>query len=247
MKKYIIDINCDTGEGQENEAQLFPHISSCNIACGGHAGDEGSIEKCIALAQQYGVRIGAHPSYPDRKNFGRISLSIPPDELIQSIRNQLDVFMLALNRKQASLHHIKPHGALYNDMVKDRALAEFFIKGIKPYINGVKLYAPYDSALANIAAQQQIEVSFEAFVDRNYNSDLSLVSRAKPDALIHQPESVIEHLARMVQRGEVRTVDGETIPIKAHTFCIHGDTTSALQILTYLVQELPGRGIIIDR
>ncbi|MEN8788661.1 MAG: 5-oxoprolinase subunit PxpA [Flavobacteriaceae bacterium] len=247
MKKFLIDINCDTGEGQGNEAQLLPLISSCSIACGGHAGDEKSMESCIDLAQQHSVSIGAHPSYPDRKNFGRRSLDITEENLIQSIRDQLGDFMMIMKRKKARLHHIKPHGALYNDMARDRHLAGIFIKAIKPFINGVKLYAPYNSALAITADQHRIEVSYEAFADRNYNSDLSLVSRSEPNAIIHQPELVMEHLVRMVHRAEVRTIDGEIVPIQANTYCIHGDTSSALQILTYLAKELPSRRISIDK
>jgi UPF0271 protein len=247
VRNYSIDINCDTGEGQGNEAQLLPHISSCSIACGGHAGDEKSMERCIGLAQQHNVRIGAHPSYPDRKNFGRLSLSISSEDLTRSIRQQLAGFIKIMQRKRARLHHIKPHGALYNDLVKDRLLAEIFIKAIKPFVNGVKLYAPCNSALANAAEQEQIAVAYEAFADRNYNKDLSLVSRSQPDAIIYEPESVLEHLVRMVHRAEVKTLDGEIVPIQANTYCIHGDTTSALQILTYLVKELPTRRISIDK
>lgn len=247
VKQINIDINCDIGEGQGNEAQLLPLISSCSIACGGHAGDVDSMTNCITLAQQMGVKIGAHPSYPDRKNFGRSSINISAERLVHSIRDQLSDFIIILNQQQAALHHIKPHGALYNDMLKSRVLAETFITAVEPFMVGVKLYAPYDSALALVADQHKMEVSYEAFADRNYNNDLSLVSRSKPDAIITRPQAVLEHMVRMVRRGEVKTLQGDIMPIKASTYCIHGDTASALQILTYLVEELPGQRISIEK
>ncbi|MGB5693811.1 MAG: 5-oxoprolinase subunit PxpA [Flavobacteriaceae bacterium] len=247
MKKFSIDINCDVGEGMGNESQLLPLISSCSIACGGHAGDEESMSMSISLAQKHGVRIGAHPSYPDRKNFGRISIKLSPGDLLQSIRGQLSDFRMILDQKQAELHHIKAHGALYNDMIKDSKLAENFIQAIKPFINGVKLYAPGNSALAMAATRHDIAVSYEAFADRNYNKDLSLVSRSEAGALITSPESVLEHVVRMVHRGEVKTLQGQMVNIKANTYCIHGDTSSALQILMYLAEELPRQRISIER
>ncbi len=247
MKQISIDINSDIGEGQGNEAELLPLISSCSIACGGHAGDTESMESCIALARQMGVKIGAHPSYPDRKNFGRNSMNISAEKLVHSIRDQLSDFITILNHQQADLHHIKPHGALYNDMLQNRVLAETFISAVEPFMDGVKLYAPYNSALAIVADQHKMKVSYEAFADRNYNKDLSLVSRSKPDALITSPQAVLEHLIRMVRLDEVRTLQGDIVPIKASTYCIHGDTASALQILTYLVEELPGQRISIEK
>ena len=169
------------------------------------------------------------------------------EELTQSIRDQLYDFIRILNRNQAVLHHIKAHGALYNDMAQSRVRAETFINAVKPIMDGVKLYAPYKSALATVADKHKIEVCYEAFADRNYNKDLSLVSRSKPDALITSPTAVLEHLVRMVRHGAVRTLQGDSVPIEASTYCIHGDTASALQILTDLVEELPGHRISIEK
>jgi len=247
VKEYTIDINCDLGEGLGNEAELLPLISSCSIACGGHAGDKSSMEKAILLAKKHGVKIGAHPSYPDKENFGRISLDLPADELKQSIRAQLKGFNDLLKRHGALLHHIKPHGALYNDMAEDRAIAKIFIDAVRPFMNNASLYAPCESALATTATESGIEVSFEAFADRNYTGELSLVPRSNPSALITRPQVVLEHVVRMVRSQEVKTLGGEIVPIKASTFCVHGDTPTALQILTYLSEELPGQRIIIEK
>ena len=247
MKEFSIDINCDLGEGLDNESQLLPLISSCSIACGGHAGDEVSMSLCIALAKKHRVRIGAHPSYPDKENFGRRSLELAPNDLLESIGGQLSNFNAILEQHHAELHHIKAHGALYNDMVKDSILAENFIRAIKPFIKGAKLYTPYNSALAISAQHHNIGVIYEAFADRNYNEDLSLVSRSNSRALITDPELVLEHLVRMVLQKKVKTLQGELVPLKASTFCIHGDTSSALQILMYLAEELPRQQISIER
>lgn len=247
MKDLIIDINCDVGEGVGNEPDLFPIISSCNIACGGHAGDEESITSIIRLAKKYSVKIGAHPSYPDKENFGRKSMDLPPKMFLESIRGQMILFSELLQKEGASLHHIKPHGALYNDLSVDRSLAQDFIYAIEPFVQNVKLYAPYNSALADVALLNNIEVIFEAFADRNYNEDLSLVSRSEPRAIISSPQEALQHIIQIARKGEVQTVNGKNVPIIAKTFCVHSDTPSALQILMYLAAELPGRHIIIAK
>ncbi len=242
-----IDINCDVGEGIGNEKELFSVISSCNIACGGHAGDRKSMSHVVHLAKEYGIKIGAHPSYPDRENFGRKSLDISHKALIDSIINQLTGFLKILKIERAQCHHIKAHGALYNDLARNSDLAKIFIKAINPFIDGLKLYVPYGSALAGEALNKNIAIVYEAFADRNYNDDLSLVSRALPEALILEPKKVLNHVVRMVKEGKVKTIQNNLVQIKAETFCIHGDTPTALQILTYLANELPKQHIVIAK
>jgi UPF0271 protein len=239
MGNRIIDINCDVGEGIGNEADLFPMISSCNIACGGHAGSKESIRQSIALALKYNVRVGAHPSYPDRENFGRVSMNISDGDLINSISNQLKLFMTECNELGATLHHIKPHGALYNDIAKSEQLANVFLSAILPYKDTVILYVPNSSIIEVLAKAFNFKIMKEAFADRNYNTDLSLVSRKQDNALLSNGKDVLEHLVLMSNENQVRTVNGEKIPIKADTFCIHGDTPSAFQILTYITEHLP--------
>lgn len=240
-----IDLNCDVGEGLENESLLFPHISSCSIACGGHAGDDKTMNRVVILAMEMGIRIGAHPSYPDRENFGRKSLSIPERELMASINAQMERFAGILLKHKGKLHHIKAHGALYNDLAKDKALCETFLEAIKLYRNGVKLYVPFGSVLAEEAGKQGWLLAYEAFGDRNYNEDLSLVSRTNPDALIKEPEKVLEHIRHIIEEGKVKTLSGERIPIKADTICLHGDTPNVSKILMYLSRELPKRNISV--
>jgi len=240
-----IDLNCDVGEGLNNENELFPLISSCSIACGGHAGDQKTMNKVIGLALQNEVKIGAHPSYPDRKNFGRISLNLPKSDFIKSIRSQLTVFSKILREHGGSLNHIKPHGALYNDLAKDKTLSVHFLEAIAPYKDGVKLYVPYGSVIAEEAQKLDWELYYEAFGDRNYEDDLSLVSRKQANALIQEPLRVMEHIMTIINESKVKTISGQLIPIVAETFCLHGDTPNVLQILMYLSREFPKKNILI--
>lgn len=237
-KPTYIDINCDVGEGIGNEKDLMPLISSCNIACGGHAGDMESMRTAALLAYQYEVRVGAHPSYPDKENFGRVSMDIPSDELIGSIQEQLETFTSILKKENIPLHHIKPHGALYNDIAKDDALAKTFLTSIEKYKDWVFIYVPYGSAIEKESINQGFKIKYEAFGDRNYNSDLSLVSRNVANALLEDPKMVLQHILHIAKKNQVRTVKDELVKIKADTYCIHGDTPSALQILMYLSKEL---------
>jgi UPF0271 protein len=242
-----IDINCDVGEGVGNEAALFPHISSCNIACGGHAGDTQSMRKIAILAHENNVKIGAHPSYPDKENFGRKVMQLSDQELQQSIRNQIDDFVKILINENLTLNHIKPHGALYNQIAKNKKLATVFLESIEDFRAHTTLYVPYASQVSEIADQRGFRIKYEAFGDRNYNDDLSLVSRRLPNAMLENPKDVFEHLFNIIEVGSVKSVTGEQIPIKADTFCIHGDTPSALEILMYLSNEFQKKGIHLNK
>ncbi|MDT0607737.1 5-oxoprolinase subunit PxpA [Croceitalea rosinachiae] len=247
MDTILIDINCDVGEGIGNEAELLPLISSCNIACGGHAGDEITMQEVMQLAKQNDVKVGAHPSYPDKENFGRKTLNIANEELKKSIKNQLDVFIKILEEAQLPLHHIKPHGALYNDVARNLSLAKVFLEVIKAYKEHCFLYAPFGSIISKEAIEQGFQIKYEAFADRNYNADLSLVARSQSNAIIEAPELVLEHLLNIAKNGKVISSTEESIVIKADTFCVHGDTSSALEILTYLSEELPKNQIEIRK
>ncbi len=247
MHRRKIDINCDVGEGMGNEAELFPYISSCNIACGGHAGDEGEIRRVLSLAKAHGLKLGAHPSYPDKDNFGRTSMTMSESELIDTIREQLSLICRVAEEENCTLYHVKPHGALYNDIAADKDLAGIFLKALEPFDPELVIYTPYGSALTEKAIAAGRRIVFEAFADRAYNSDMSLVSRQQPGALIESPEKALDHIVNMVLRRKVRSIEGELLSIEANTFCIHGDTPSALQILMYISKELPKHGIYLDK
>jgi len=245
MGKRILDINCDVGEGIGNEARLFPFISSCNIACGGHAGDPETMRAIVLLAKKHRLKLGAHPSYPDREHFGRVTVDMPGPQFCHSIREQLSTLQQIAKEEKASLHHIKAHGALYNDLAGDVALAGRYLECLEPYRTRCALYAPYGSEIARAAAGRGFRVIFEAFGDRRYATASRLASRKLPGAVINDPEQVLDQLLLMYQDRKVQTLEAGEQPIEAATFCIHGDTPAALQILAYLAAELPQYGIYL--
>jgi len=242
-----IDINCDLGEGVDNEVDIMPMISSCSIACGGHAGNLETMEKVVGLAKLNGVLVGAHPSYPDKENFGRVSISISAEALKNSIKEQIESLLVILKAKNMELNHIKPHGALYIDIARDRELALLFLESVAAYKEKVVLYVPYASEIAKQAKETGYPIKYEAFADRNYNQDLSLVSRKAPNALIQEPHEVLDHILLMVNKGTVKTASGTAVKLLADTYCIHGDSPTTLQILMYLSQQLPKKQIFIKK
>ena len=241
-----IDINADVGEGIGNEPELMPYLSSCNIACGGHAGDLDSMTAVVKLAKANRVEIGAHPSFPDKANFGRVDMKLSSVDLYNSLKGQISALQAVLYSQNLYLHHVKPHGALYNLAAKDEKIARVIVDVIKSLALPIKLYAPCQSIIAELANSEAIEVVFEGFADRNYNEDLSLVSRTRTGALLLKKEQVLEHILFMAKHEKVKTINGVVVGLKATTFCVHGDTENALEILRYLTKELPKNGINIQ-
>ena len=239
-----IDINCDVGEGVGNEKQLLPLISSCNIACGGHAGDDETIANTIILAKKHHVKIGAHPSYPDKENFGRKALTISDSNLKRSLKHQLELFQKIIKTTNAKLHHIKAHGALYNQLAINKDLAILFLEVVQDF-GRYPIYVPFNSVIEKMALEIKYPIIYEAFADRNYDGNLKLISRNQNNSIIEEPKVVLEHIKRMCLEGKVKTINGQLLPIKAETFCIHGDTPSAFKILVYLHNELPNQQLKI--
>lgn len=228
-----IHINCDLGEELYNEDLLMPFISACNIACGGHAGNKEIIENTIDLAIQHQVQIGAHPSFPDRENFGRKILQMDNQELLDSLLHQISVVLEIANKKNTELHHIKAHGALYNLAAKDQRTAEIVIEAIKRTSPNAVIFVPPKSIIADLAIKEGFNISFEVFCDRNYNDDFSLVNRKEASAVFHDPADVLKHVNRL-HTGELLTRNGIILPIQSDTFCVHGDTNNAVAILEML-------------
>lgn len=235
------------GEGIGNEADLMPLISSCNIACGGHAGNTTTMQDVVLLALQHQVSIGAHPSYPDTKNFGRITIEITPQELSKSIKNQIADLEQVCKKEGVALHHIKLHGALYNDCARGGHIAKTVLSALEAYKKSLFFYVPAGSIFASQAVNAGYTIKQEAFTDRNYNTDLSLVSRQNPHALINSKEQVLAHLLTMVQKQKVQTLTKTMVAIHADTYCIHGDTPQALQILLYLREQLPKHQLFLKK
>lgn len=240
-----IHINCDLAEGGEYDEQLMPLISACNIACGGHAGNLESMHHTVDLAREHGVEIGAHPSYPDKENFGRMSFPMEPKELHRSLEAQILSLKQITEAEGAVLTHVKPHGALYHDAQKDEKIANIILDVLSDFDEAFALYAPENSVLAKLA-QGKMKVIFEAFADRNYEPDGSLVSRKKNGALITEKEAVLKHLLSMVENRKIICQNGEKIACHAQTFCLHSDTPNSVEILKYLHKNLAERNIQIS-
>ena len=233
----MLNINCDLGEGLNNEHIIMPFINSCNIACGGHAGDSGSMIECVEISIKNNVKIGAHPSYPDKINFGRKKIDISPSELSYSIISQIESLETIADSYGLELNHIKAHGALYNQMIVDAKLSNLYLDTIKDFKNKCSLYIPYKSEIEKIALKKGFSIIYEVFGDRNYNDDLSLVSRNNENALITDPESVVNHIKTMKETETVKTINGNFKKIKFDTICIHSDTNNSIEILKKINQE----------
>ncbi len=233
----IVDINCDVGEGVGNEAQLLPFISSCNIACGGHAGDVETIDEVLELAKKHKVYVGAHPSFPDRENFGRKVMEISSRELKVSLEEQILLLKERTEDHGLKLHHIKAHGALYNLTATDRSMAELVVEVVLKCCPDTFLYVPYQSEISEVAKEKGLQIKYEAFADRNYNDDLTLVSRSNNLALIHKKEEVFSHVLNMLKNEKVKTISGKELSIETDTFCIHGDSENAEDLVKYLFDE----------
>lgn len=224
------------GEGLNNERELMPYISSCNIACGGHTGSAEIIDRVMALALKHNVRIGAHPSFPDRKNFGRKLMDLSERQLRESLKDQLELFRERATMQNGTVNHVKAHGALYHLVASDEAAATLFVQVVKDIFKDAAVYAPWGSETEKAARRLGVTFVCEAFADRNYNDDLSLVSRDHPIATITDPDQAVAHVKRIVERSRVKTLSGKELELKAQTLCIHGDNKNAVHILKALHQ-----------
>ena len=232
MKKKI-DINCDMGESYYNkkignDSKIMPFITSCNIACGFHGGDPKTIKKTIELAIKYDVKIGAHPSYFDIEGFGRRKVNIELNELESILLYQVSALKGITESYGKKLHHVKPHGALYNMASINDDIAETIVLTIKQIDSNLKLYGPSKMKWKKISQKHKIEYVSEVFSDRNYNDNLTLVDRNLENSMITDIDNCINHLSRMIDKGKVKTVNKKLVDIDVETICIHGDQANAL-------------------
>ena len=246
MKIQSIDINCDLGEEIGNEAELMPFLSSCNIACGGHAGNEEIIRSVIKLAKEHRVKVGAHPSFPDRENFGRQEMKISEVDLKNSLIQQIELVKKECLENGILMNHIKPHGALYNLCNVNEFYAQMVVAIIEDFYPETKLYAPYKSKISAVA-KGRIPIYFEGFADRNYEPDYTLVSRQKNNAIIKEKEAVFKHVFDMISKQKIKAVDGTILLTKVDTICLHGDNPKAVEILQYTYQKLYNKNIKIEK
>ena len=240
-----IDLNADLGEGDAHDLELLEVVSSCNVACGGHAGDAASMTATVRAAITNGVAIGAHPSYPDREGFGRRSRFAAGDELRDSLRQQVESLLAIVNAAGGALTHIKPHGALYNDAAKDRSLADTITAVVAETEGAPALVGPPNSELQAAAGAAGVTYLAEAFTDRAYQPDGSLVPRAEPGAVYSELNTITTQAVQLATNGSVVSQSGEEIIIPADTLCIHGDTEGAAEAARAVRDVLEANGVAI--
>ena len=241
-----IDLNCDAGEGIDIEKAIIPLVSSISIACGGHTGNDESMRKTIQLAKKVGVAIGAHTSYPDRENFGRVKMNIDEETLKKSIKTQIETLHSIAIQENYPLTHVKPHGALYNEASKNNFLAELIARTLTEINPTFSLWGPPKSALAEASAKFGIRFIAEGFADRTYQPDGSLTPRSQINALISNTAECINQVIRLVNEKKVTTVNGASIEWPVQTICIHGDGPHALLFAEHIHAALKESGILIN-
>ena len=233
------------GEGCGNDAELMNFISSANVACGFHAGDRDTMRRTAELAIEKNVAIGAHPGYRDRDNFGRTEMSLPTKEVFELVREQVLSMSEICAELRVPLHHVKPHGALYNQASKDRELAAAIADAVASVSPDLILYGLSGSLSIDEAEAAGLKTASEVFADRTYQPDGSLTPRTQPGALLENVESSIDQVFQMVESQSVMTLAGAQIPLRADTVCIHGDGNSAIEIAKAIRESILARGILV--
>jgi 5-oxoprolinase (ATP-hydrolysing) subunit A len=246
-----IDLNCDMGELPEAIADgtheaLMRSITSVNIACGGHAGDEQTMKATIEQALRWKLAIGAHPGYPDRANFGRLELKLPLSEIEASIFEQVQALARVADRCGARVVHVKPHGALYNQAVRNRELAAAIAQGVARWSREVVLVGLAGSPMLDVFREAGFAVAAEAFADRRYEPDGTLRSRKFEDALIRNPEEAAWQALGIAEQGVTIASDGSEVAVDAQTLCIHSDTPGAPEIAATVARTLREAGITVE-
>ena len=253
-----IDINCDMGEWETSETaqtaqctqsraqsdlELMSFISSCSIACGGHSGDAQSMQTTLRNAVANGLRVGAHPAYPDKTDFGRRSLDLPLDALAASLELQISTLRAIAISEGAQLAFVKPHGALYNDMVRDSLLADTVIRTVKAIDPTLALMGLAGSHLKASCEAQGVRFIAEAFADRRYSDDGQLTPRNVPGAVIESPQAATQQIMSLLEHGSVVSINGKSIPLIADSICVHSDTPGAFEHVATINTLLHHRNI----
>ena len=246
-----MDLNCDMGELPEaiadgTQESLLRSITSANVACGGHAGDERTMRTTIEQAMRAGVAVGAHPGYPDRENFGRLELKMSAEAVANSVYEQVRALAEVAAKCGAKLVHVKPHGALYNQAVKNRELAQAIAQGVAKYSKDLVLMGLAESPMLNVFRHAGFTVAAEAFADRRYEPDGTLRSRKFENALIRDPAEASKQALSIAQRGIVTAHDGAEVKLTAQTICIHGDTPGAPEIAATVARMLREAGVALS-
>ena len=241
-----IDLNADLGEGGSADAELMTLVSSVNIACGFHAGDAQSMLTSVRHAIKNGVAIGAHPSFPDRENFGRTAMTLPPETVYAQTLYQIGALEAIVRSQQGVLRHVKPHGMLYNQAAKEPALADAIARAVRDANSRLILTGLAGSELIRAGQRYGLIPRQEVFADRGYQPDGTLVPRHQPGALITDEEQALEQTLEMVRDGRVKTCDGTRVQVQADTVCLHGDGEHALLFARRLRAAFAAQGILVS-
>lgn len=246
-----IDLNCDLGESFGNykigmDEEVIKFISSANIACGFHASDPLVMEKTVALAKENGVKVGAHPGFPDLVGFGRRNMNVSPAELKAMVMYQVGALAAFCKARDIKMNHVKPHGAMYNMAAKDIKLALAIAEGIAQVDDSLILLGLSGSQLLKAAQEVGLKCAAEVFADRAYEEDGSLVARTKAGAVIADENEVIERVIKMIKLGKVQAITGKEIEIKPDSICVHGDNPKALNFVKLIRQRLTQENIKIE-
>ncbi len=242
------DLNCDMGEGIGNDQAIFPYITSANIACGYHAGNETTMRETVLLAKEAGVAIGAHPSFSDWENFGRTEIKdIRPQQVYELVTDQIKILHKIVLDCSAALRHIKPHGALYNMAARDAQLSTAIAHAVYDFDKTLILFGLSGSYLISEAKAMGIKTASEVFADRTYQNDGSLTPRTKPNALIEDEEQSLKQVLQMIKSGTVTTASGKEIAIVAETVCLHGDGKNAVAFAEAIYKKLKAEGVKLSK
>jgi len=239
-----IDLNADLGEGEPHDALLLDIVSSCNIACGGHVGDDASIRRTVTLAAERGVAVGAHPSYPDRQGFGRRSGFLKGPALNASLAEQMDRIAAVCASLEVPLVTLKPHGALYNDAAKNAALATMLVDVAGRF--DCTLVGLPNAATEGAARREGLAYRREGFVDRGYRADGSLAPRGTEGAMIEDTAAAAEQALRLARGTPITATDGTPLALPVETLCLHGDTPNAERIAHAVRQRFADAGIVVE-
>jgi len=244
-----IDLNADLAEhdgaGYDADDAMLAVVSSASIACGAHAGSREVMERTVAAARDRGVSIGAHPGYPDREGFGRREVGLPLDRIMSSVREQIFLLAECCERQGAYLGYVKPHGALYNRAAGDAQLARALIECVASIDSRFVLLAPRGSAMEREGRSAGLAIAREAFIDRGYLPDGSLVPRDHQGAVLVDPEAAARRAVSMAREGIVTAMDGSVVEISPQSLCVHSDSPNALSIVTLVRQRLEAADIAI--
>ncbi|WP_225781088.1 5-oxoprolinase subunit PxpA [Xenophilus sp. Marseille-Q4582] len=240
-----IDLNADLGEGAGNDEALLQLVSSANIACGWHAGDAKTMRQCVRWALRNGVAIGAHPSFPDRENFGRSAMQLPPEEIVAGMLYQIGALAAIVKAEGGRLAHVKPHGMLYNQAVKEPELAAALCEAVRLVDPALKFFGLAGSGMIDAARRAGLTPVEEVFADRGYLPDGSLVPRGQPGALIEDEEAALAQTLSLVRDRAVTAIDGSRVAVNAQSVCLHGDGAHALAFARRIRERLTAEGIAI--